>query len=503
MFVATASYCQLGCIDDPTSPQDPTFGETESDIMFPNAVGIWDLPGVVKVTDLHTPGDPNTYMCTGTMISDTAILMAAHCVCQVNWVGGNSCSNTATVNFRKDPFTGGSGASVAGTVVSDPNYNPSWSESQIEHDHAIVTIPYGSKPYYVTPFRLASANPSTGTSLVVAGYGDTGYNCGTQGGTILNWGSTSVDHYEDAGEIVDTGPTRTCHGDSGGPILLYDSSLSPNRVIAVDSMVSAFSDDKSTTTAGNYSWIQAQAPNLPQDYPAWQWFTNQQANDIGVNPTNGTSAWIITNTSGGGGNFTIARWNYAVSPPNGGWETMPGAAVRIAVNPAGEAWVINSANQIFRWSNSSGAWAQMPGYATDIGIGGNGDVWVIGAGVVGNNSIYKWNGSGWTQIDGSAVRISVDPSGNPWVVAADGTIWRRYGGVYGYWQGVQGWAADIGIGGDGTVWVLGGSVSGGYQVWRWNGSGWVLTQGVGTAISAATGAKAWVVNASHQIYRGL
>ena len=63
-------------------------------------------------------------------------------------------------------------------------------------------------------------------------------------------------------------------------------------------------------------------------------------------------------------------------------------------------------------------WTQMPGAAVDIGAAGAGQVWVTNKG----QNIYRWVNNNWTQMPGAAVRVAVDPSGNAWVVNAGGGI---------------------------------------------------------------------------------
>jgi len=79
------------------------------------------------------------------------------------------------------------------------------------------------------------------------------------------------------------------------------------------------------------------------------------------------------------------------------------------------------------------------------------------------------------------MRIAVDPSGAPWVVNVNGNIYSRASGS---WQLMPGLAKDIGIGADGSVWVIGTDPTpGGYGIYRWNGSDWSRIDGGATDIS--------------------
>ena len=131
-----------------------------------------------------------------------------------------------------------------------------------------------------------------------------------------------------------------------------------------------------------------------------------RATDIGVGADG--SVWVIGSNGG-----SVHRFDRI----SGQFEQTPGGAagVRIAVQPDGIPWVVNSSGQIFRKQNNgtAGGWDLMPGIAKDIGIGADGSVWAIGS----DFGIYKYTGGPqWAKITGEAVRIAVDCNGDPWVV---------------------------------------------------------------------------------------
>jgi hypothetical protein len=248
------------------------------------------------------------------------------------------------------------------------------------------------------------------------------------------------------------------------------------------------------------------------------------AHDIGAGADG--SVWAIGGDEQPTG-YGIYRWNGA------GWDQVAGAAVRIAVDPSGNPWVVDGVNQIFRWVN--GAWQNVPGLAQDIGIGADGSVWVIGApsGVAfgqrmwdsgigvdgsvwaatnpdpGGYGIYKWTGSSWEQVAGAGVRIAADPRGNAWVV-------NRAGGIFefgaGSWRQYPGAGIDIGVGADGSVWVVGTRTarSGpewehrlpqGNDVFRWNGvDAWRQVRGGAVSVSVGAGGEAWITDKRLKIF---
>ena len=126
----------------------------------------------------------------------------------------------------------------------------------------------------------------------------------------------------------------------------------------------------------------------------------------------------------------------------------------------------------------SKGWILSTGLARDIGIGGNGVVYVIGMNPrAGGYGIWKRiNNNDWQEIGGGAVRIDVDDKGVPWVINSIGEIFKREGDN---WRCMPGRANDIGIGGDGSVWIIGTNIcgDGGFGIWKWTGKDWMTFDG--------------------------
>jgi hypothetical protein len=146
---------------------------------------------------------------------------------------------------------------------------------------------------------------------------------------------------------------------------------------------------------------------------AWVLLPGEKAQDIGVG-ANGT-AWYVGGAKVAGG-YSVFRWNAAANK----WDAMPGGGVRIDVDPQGNAWMVNDANQIFRWTGSG--WAGVPGKARDIGIGPDGSVFVVGD----NGTVHKWDGKTWIMRDGILNEITVGPGGIPVGINASKQIWIGY-----------------------------------------------------------------------------
>lgn len=227
-----------------------------------------------------------------------------------------------------------------------------------------------------------------------------------------------------------------------------------------------------------------------------------QANDIAIG-ANG-QIWAIGNTPTDG-SFNIMKWNGSA------WENIDGGGTRIAVDPKGMPWVVNSAGQV--WKRDGTRWVSMssPGVATDIGIGADGAVWIVtrtstSGGFTIQYLIKSLAPGGfetltWRNVEGGASRISVSPNGQPWIVNNSGQISERKNGR---WESRPGAATDIGVGANGVVWAIGNNAIGGgsFGVHRWDGnSRWDAVDGGGTQIAVDHFGRPIITNHLKEIYR--
>ena len=149
---------------------------------------------------------------------------------------------------------------------------------------------------------------------------------------------------------------------------------------------------------------------------------------------------------------------------------------------------------------------QVTGPASDIGIGADSSIFVVGTDDVsgtGGFSISKLVGNNLVKLpECAAIRVAVSPQGVPWVVNKSNLIYRYNGNT---WDVMPGTATDIGIGADGSVFIIGTldvSPTGGFNIQKWNGSGWdTLTECAGVRIAVDPHGIPWVVNKSNIVYR--
>jgi len=69
------------------------------------------------------------------------------------------------------------------------------------------------------------------------------------------------------------------------------------------------------------------------------------------------------------------------------------------------------------------------------------------------------------------------------------------------WQLLDGRASDVGVGADGSVWIIGTNVvPGGFDIWKRNATGWTNIPGGAQRIAVDPSGNAWIVNNSQTIF---
>jgi V8-like Glu-specific endopeptidase len=168
--------------------------------------------------------------CTGTLISPTVFLTAAHCDEGVDRVA---------VSFAST-YVAGTSTVYWGTWHSNPDYNKKESNP---HDMAVVVLdtPVSGITPARLPARLSLDSVNTKTQFTSVGYGGQAVTNGKGGKTI---------HYQDVRYVatgtlnsatpswlrvsqnISTGNGGTCYGDSGGPNFLGAGATETNIVAA-------------------------------------------------------------------------------------------------------------------------------------------------------------------------------------------------------------------------------------------------------------------------------
>lgn len=172
--------------------------------------------------------------------------------------------------------------------------------------------------------------------------------------------------------------------------------------------------------------------------------------------------------------------------------------VRVSADPAGNPWMVDEFNQVWRWEPKDKEFVLVQGAATDIAVGADGTVWIIGiSNVGGGHDILRWTGSKWELMTGGAVRIAVNNKGLAWVVNSNNNIYRWTGST---WQQLSGGAVDIGCGADGSVWITG--TDGNAYLWDDASSAWKLIGGASGLVTVSVDkyGNAWVTDKKNTIW---
>lgn len=225
------------------------------------------------------------------------------------------------------------------------------------------------------------------------------------------------------------------------------------------------------------------------------------AKDIGVG-ADGT-VWVIGKERADDNGYKIFKRQSDET-----WKEMPGAAVRIAVDWLGRAYVANRGGTIFEWQEK-GEWRIIDATsgirAKDISVNAGGAVWIISDRSVGDYGyeIYRLQDGKWQLYSGAGIKIAADETGNrAWVVNARDEIYQYKGGNE--WEYHFGAATDISVNAEGAVWVIGAHKlsEDGYGIYkRVDTDCWTKLPGAAVAISVGPANDAWVVNADGDIFR--
>lgn len=204
----------------------------------------------------------------------------------------------------------------------------------------------------------------------------------------------------------------------------------------------------------------------------------------------GGGALFALGTNSVSGGYGVWQWN------GSGWNAFPGGLVSLAVDPTGNPWGVNSAQQIYQFA--SGSWHQLPGSAHQVAVGSGGSVFVLGTNAVpGGWGLWKLSGGAWTQLPGGGTSLAVGPGDQPWVVNSSSQIYSYSGG----WVLEPGSATGIGAMAD-SVWVVGTDMTAaGGGIWYFNGAGWSNLSGDATALAVGGDTLPIAVNAQNQIWR--
>lgn len=106
----------------------------------------------------------------------------------------------------------------------------------------------------------------------------------------------------------------------------------------------------------------------------------------------------------------------------------------------------------------------------------------------------------WKNIPGTANDIGVGADGTVWIIGTDKPAPNDYG-IYklvnGNWQKMPGWAVRVAVDPKGNAWIINST----HNVFHWNGSSWDSNPGRGLDIGVGANGDVWLIGEDHSVWK--
>ncbi len=314
-----------------------------------DAPDAWYHDAVVSLHEVRFGRVFSDPFCTGTLISDTHVITAGHCVASGR---GVMTPSQMAVYVGDNPY---SDLSAHTYTVSDVTQHPDYDGRFIENDIALLTlssaITEAVTPVEPLPTSEGFTSSDAGMTVNFAGFGETergNYGEKLQVDLTLAGLGCAVSSCPDAGDSAtqvsyaqnSAGGTGPCAGDSGGPMFVFRGS---------DTYVGGI------TSYGDYYCRQYGVSTRVDAYETW------------ITDYTGTGGGTTTPTDCTGYDATYsgtlgATCDFAYEPDGGSYSARRGTHEVYLSGPAGADFDL----YLYKYNRRSGSWTLVD-YSEDSG----------------------------------------------------------------------------------------------------------------------------------------
>jgi hypothetical protein len=185
------------------------------------------------------------------------------------------------------------------------------------------------------------------------------------------------------------------------------------------------------------------------------------------------------------------------------WGPTRHLAVRVSVDPGGNAWAVRPDGSVIRRRLTPVAlasraavdpiWQQLPGLGLDIAVGPEGYAWIVGT----DWRVWQFTGLSFVQIPCIARRVAVGVNNQCWVIGSEFAVWTRNGEIWKQMFAVPTGALDLAVAPSGNVYVAANDNA----IWRWTGAAPLRIPGAATRVAVDNNDELWIVGLDRAVYR--